>query len=108
MAAMAAPLPAENLDAWRAWAGELTGARKEEFEASNARHGLTRHSAWLQQNPDGSYVVIVLHDGPGGDNYMASLAQSDDEFDQWFLRTVVDVHGMDLSAGPPPSAEQFI
>jgi len=107
MAAMAAPLPAENLEAWRAWIGELNGPRKADFEASNARHGITRHSAWLQQNPDGSYVVIVLHEGPGGDLYLKNVSESADPFDQWFSETVVKVHDMDMSV-PPPHAEQAL
>ncbi|MBI1351314.1 MAG: hypothetical protein GC156_09365 [Actinomycetales bacterium] len=107
MTAMAAPLPAENLDAWRSWMLELKGPRSDEFQASNDRHGITRHSAWLQQNPDGSYVVIVLHDGPGGDTYMKNMAESQDPFDQWFARTVAEVHAMDMSV-PPPHAESVL
>lgn len=106
MEAMAAPLPADNVDAWRAWTGELKGARNAEFEASNARHQLSAHNAWLQANPDGNYVVIVVQDGPGAAGYLGSMAQSEDPFDQWFLSNVVSLHGMDLSAGPPPLAER--
>jgi len=108
MTAMAIPLLPDKVDAWRAWAGELNGPRKADFEASNARHQLTGHHAWLQTNPDGSSVVIVVHEGPGADGYMGSMAQSDDAFDQWFMSTVSDVHGMDPSAGPPPPAEKVI
>jgi hypothetical protein len=108
MAAMAVPLPAENVDSWRAWAAELKGPRSAEFEASNARHGITRHSAWLQHNPDDSYVVIVVQEGPRDETYMKEMAQSDDAFDQWFMKSVAQAHGMDMSAGPPPAAEQVL
>jgi len=108
MTAMAIPLLPDKVDAWRAWAGELNGPRKADFEASNARHQLTSHHAWLQTNPDGSSVVIVVHEGAGADGYMGSMAQSDVAFDQWFMSTVADVHGMDPNAGPPPPAEKVI
>jgi hypothetical protein len=101
---MAVPLPAENVDAWRAWTGELKGARKAEFDASNARHNVTMHDGWLQANPDGSYLVIVIQEGDGAAGYLGSMAQSDDAFDQWFLGQVASLHGMDPSAGPPPMA----
>jgi hypothetical protein len=108
MGAMAIPLPADKLDTWRAWTEELNGPRKADFEASNARHQLTGHHAWLQTNPDGSTVVIVIHQGPGGDGYLGSMAQSADPFDQWFMSTVNDVHGLPADAAPPPPAEQVL
>jgi len=108
MSAMAIPLLPDKVDAWRAWIAELNGPRKSEFEASNARHQLTSHHAWLQNNPDGSQLVIAVHEGPGGDNYMNAMGQSNDPFDQWFMRTVAEAHGMDASAPPPPPAEQVL
>ena len=33
----------------------------------NARHGLTEHRAYLQPMPDGSFAVLVILEGPGGD-----------------------------------------
>ncbi len=108
MGAMAVPIPPAKLDDWKAWTKELSGPRKAEFDASNTRHQLTSHRAWLQTNPDGSYLAVVVHEGPGADNYMMSLVQSEDPFDRWFAATVADVHGMDLTAAPPPPAEQYI
>ena len=94
---MAAPLPAEKLDDWEAWVGEITGPRKAEFDDMNARHGVTGHRAHLQPTPDGDYLVLVTADGPGSDGFTASVAFSDNEFDHWFVKTVADVHGMDPS-----------
>ena len=108
MGAMAAPIVPGKLDTWRSWVAELVGPRKAEFEASNARHQLTRHDAWLQNNPDGSQVVIVLHEGPGAEGYMRSVAESKDPFDQWFVSAVSEIHGMDLSGPLPPPAEKFL
>ena len=105
MPAMAVPLAAERLDLWEDWVAELTGPRKAAFDDMNARHGLTDHRAYLQPMPDGSYLVLVIHEGPGGADFLANLAQSDHEFDQWFMGAVVTAHDLELGS-PPPSASR--
>lgn len=106
MAAMAAPIAPGKLDAWEAWIAELKGPRKAEFDDMNQRMGLTGHRVWLQQTPDGHHLAIIVHDGPGADAFMGKVMTSDHEFDAWFRGNVAEVHGMDLSAPPPPPAEQ--
>lgn len=108
MGAMAVPVPEGKLDQWQAWMSELNGPRKAEFEASNARNGLTSHRAWLQTNPDGSHLVIAVHEGPHADTYLATLAASQDPFDHWFLSALADAHGMDPSGPLPPAAKQYL
>jgi hypothetical protein len=108
MQAMAIPIVPGKVDAWRGWIAELKGPRSAEFEASNKRHELTVHSAWLQTTPDGNHLAVVVHDGPGADSYMGSLLQSDDPFDQWFAAAVADVHGMDPNGPLPPAPEQVL
>jgi hypothetical protein len=105
---MAVPLPAEKLDAWKNWTEELKGARKAGFDDMNARLGLTEHRAYLQPTPDGSFLVLVVHEGPGGDDFMADVAASDHEFDRWFLKTVADLHGIDPSGPLPPAATRHL
>ncbi len=106
--AMAAPIVPGKEAAWEEWAGQLTGARKAEFEDFNTRHRLTDHRAWLQKNPDGSSVVIVIAEGPGAETFMGEFATSDHEFDKWFKESVVEIHGFDFSAPPPPAAARKI
>jgi hypothetical protein len=87
MAVMAAPLAAGNLAAWEYWVAELTGPRRSEFDEMNERHGLTTHEAYLQPTPDGDYIVLVVHGGPGGDSFLASMTGSENEFDRWLPAT---------------------
>jgi hypothetical protein len=101
---MAAPLAAEKLAAWESWIAELGGPRKAAFDDMNARQGLTDHRAYLQPTPDGSFLVLVIHEGPGADSFLPNVAQSDHEFDQWFVGAVADLHGIDTSAPLPPMA----
>ena len=82
MPALAAPLAADKLDAWEAWVGELNGPRK----------------------PDGSFLVLAIHEGPGADSFLANVASSSHDFDQWFLGAVADLHGMDTTGPMPPMA----
>ena len=104
MPALAAPLSADRLGDWEAWIGELGGSRKAEFEDMNARHGLTEHRAYLQPMPDGSFLVLAVHEGPGADAFLPSLMGSDNSFDQWFAASIGEIHGMDGSGPMPPLA----
>jgi hypothetical protein len=108
MPAMAVPLAADKLEAWQGWVAELNGARKAAFEDMNARHGLTEHRAYLQPTPDGNFLVLVIAEGSGSDSFLANIAQSDHEFDQWFIGAVADLHGMDTSGPPPPMASRSL
>ncbi len=104
MPALAAPLAADKLGAWEAWIDELTGARKAEYDDMNARHGLTEHRAYLQPLPDGGFLVLAIHEGPGSEGFLGSLASSDNEFDKWFLGQIAGLHAIDPGAPPPPMA----
>ena len=106
MEAMAAPIKPGKVDAWEAWMAELNGPRKAEFDDMNQRHGLTTHAVWLQANPDGSHLVVVVFDGPGASTFVHDVAGSDHEFDGWFRSNIENVHPMDLSAPPPPAPQR--
>jgi hypothetical protein len=106
MPALAAPLAADELGAWEDWIAELNGARKAEFDDMNARHGLSEHRAYLQPTPGGDYLVLAIHEGPGGDSFLESLAGSDHEFDRWFLGSVASLHAIDPSGPLPPMASR--
>jgi hypothetical protein len=102
--ALAAPLAADKLGTWEGWITELSGPRKAAFEDMNARHGLTEHRAYLQPLPDGNYLVLAIHEGPGSEDFIASVLGSDHEFDRWFAESIGGIHGFDPSAPLPPTA----
>ena len=72
----------------------------EIFDEFNKKHGLTRHDAWLAETSEGP-VVVALHEGPGADDFMQNVADSQDSFEVDFKEKLMEFHGMDL-AGPPP------
>jgi|ERR671912_169084 hypothetical protein len=108
MGAFAAPIVPGKLDTWRDWTAELTGSRKAGFEDMNTRYNLTDHRAWLQPTPDGQHMAVVLIEGPGADDFMPTLATSDDDFDAWFRAGISEVHGIDFSGPLPPPTQRFL
>lgn len=104
MAGIAIPIVPDKVEAWKSWMHEVVHDRKNEFDEFNRRMGLTAHRAWLMQSPDGP-VAVVLHDGPGADDFLQKLAVSTQPFDTWFRDRISEFHGMDFStppSGPPP------
>ena len=104
MTAIAAPILPGKLDVWKEWIAELNGPRAGELDDLERRAEITRHRAYLQQNPDGGHLVIVVWDGPGADRFLPMVGNSDHPFDVWFRAKVKETHGMDMAAppGPPP------
>jgi len=105
MSLILAPILDGKLQAWKDWAGKLSGA---EFEDFNSRYDLTRHAAWLAETPAGP-MAIVLFEGPGAEDHMQRLAASDNEFDRWHRDNIKEVHGMDITQPPPgPLPELYV
>ena len=104
--AFVAPLLPGKAEDHRQLCEELVGARREEYEASRQRLGITREAAWHQGTPAGTVSVICLEaDDPGF--AMQGMGTSSDPFDEWFRERVRDIHGVDL-ASPPPPPEQVL
>ncbi|WP_340114007.1 hypothetical protein [Maribellus mangrovi] len=94
------PLKKDKLGEWKKWADSLNGDQKQAFDEFNKKHGITRHDAWLAETPEGP-VVVALHEGPGADDFMQNVADSQGSFEVDFKEKLMEYHGMDL-AGPPP------
>jgi hypothetical protein len=79
------------------WQGE----RRDQYEASRQRLGITRESVWIQPTPAGDVVVIHLEARDLG-AALRGMATSDEPFDVWFREHVRRVHDVDLSQPLPP------
>jgi hypothetical protein len=101
------PIVDGKLEDWKAWAAELQGPRRADFDDLNRRHGLTRHDSWLAETPVGP-MAVVLHEGPGADEFVPNLMASDNEVDVWFMESVAEFHGVDPSKPMPPMPEKYI
>jgi len=77
-------------------------AEPEAYRESRTRAGVTVERAYWQHTPMGDFVVAYLE----ADNIARALgaaAQSDLQIDRFFVETVREVHGVDLTQ-PPPGA----
>jgi hypothetical protein len=96
---IAAPVP----DAAKFWkmCREMT-ARTSEHRESRERSGITLERAFYLH--DAKMAVVYLE----GDDPVASMEKamaSTAAYDKWFTGEVAAVHGMDMSAKPPPKPE---
>ena len=103
----AVPILPGKTEAWKQAVSEIRGPRKNEYEESRRRMGVTREVVSLQPSPDADYVVVYLEgDDPAG--VVSRYLHSDEPFDRWFAETVlIGTHGMDASQEPPPPNEVF-
>jgi hypothetical protein len=88
----------------RKFAGDVAGARRKEFDESQARFGATRETWSLQPTPDGD-LMLVWFEAPDIEKGFATLAESAEPFDIWFRGQVQETTGFDLAAPadePPP------
>jgi hypothetical protein len=90
-------------DVARSFAKELSGPRLDQFNAQQARGGVTRETWTVQQTPTGA-VILVWFDGDI-DKAFADIATDESEFATWFRAQVLEISGFDLAApddGPLP------
>lgn len=98
------PVQAGKEDEARAFAAEIMGPRRTEFDAHHARADNSRETWALQETPMGSYMLVWFE----GDveKAFADLATNDSDFTTWFRGRLLDVTGVDLGGppdGPPPT-----
>jgi hypothetical protein len=90
-------------DAFRAWVAEITGPRKEQYDALNRSSDITRETWALATTPMGSFMVVWFE----GDVQKAfeHTATAQDEFTAWHRGQLLEVTGIDMtqpSEGPLP------
>ncbi|MCH8011503.1 MAG: hypothetical protein IIA61_06085 [Candidatus Marinimicrobia bacterium] len=100
-----APVLSDKLEEWKQWLSDLNGSRSSEYKDFLERYGITRDRVWLQQNPDGSYLAAIIHEGEGASTMMQKFATSDHPFDVEFRNKVAAAHGIDFTQPPPPGPE---
>lgn len=103
--AFAVPILPGKTDAWRAFAAEIVGPRKSQFEQSQKEVHVTAENWYLQQTPHGDMAIIYM-EGEDPASALGHISQSQGEFEMWFKEQALEIHGMDLSQPMPgPIAE---
>lgn len=76
------------------FAGELMGARAEEYARS--QQSVIRETWHLQETPMGDFLIVNF-DAPDPAAVFAGLAESTDPFDVWFRQQANEITGIDFS-----------
>jgi len=103
--AFAIPVLPNKTGRFREFANELNGIHEAEYDESLRRFqiGVT---LFLQQTPHVDLVISVIEgEEPAG--VFGALAASSNPFDRWHMGQIVELHGLDLSAPPPPANQQL-
>ncbi len=76
-------------------------ARPTDHAKSRRDLGIVMERAFYQRMPDGGTLLVVHVVGPGAEQMMERMVESDSPYDRWFVDRVKDVHGIDVRAGLP-------
>ena len=91
------PIVAGKVEAWRRFCQELSGSRRQMYEASRRRLGMTRERLVLVESAFGSAAVTTF-EAPDVGWMLGQLVTSDLPFDRWYRQQVRELHGVDLAA----------
>jgi hypothetical protein len=94
------PVAPNQIENWRRFCQELLGARRNAYEASRRRLGITRERFSLVQTPTGTAVRVTLEAEDVGEA-ISRLAASGNPFDQWLKERLRAMHGVSFSAAEP-------
>jgi hypothetical protein len=92
-------LPGKN-DSARAFQQELDGPRKNDYDASERRIGITKEMWFVAQTPAGDQLVSYM-ESADFNKALSMFVQSRDDFDLWFKERLADATGVDLNDPPP-------
>jgi hypothetical protein len=91
------PILAGKVEAWRRFCQELAGSRRQPYEASRQRLGITRERLALVETNFGSTAVTTL-ESPDLGRALGQIMASELPFDVWYRERLQDLHGVNLAA----------
>ncbi len=90
------PILAGKVEAWRRFCQEMSGSRRQKYEASRRRLGITHERLALIETAFGSAAVTTLEAQDLG-QALGQLLNSTLPFDNWYREQMQDLHGFHLS-----------
>ena len=90
------PILAGKVEAWRRFCQELCGFRREPYEVSRQRLGITRERLALVETTYGSTAVTTL-EAPDVAQSLGQIIASDLPFEVWYRERIQELHGVNLS-----------
>ena len=106
-ALFAVPILPGKTGAARAFLEELERDRGQQFDVSERRLGNTRELWAIQQTPQGD-LYVVYAEASNMASAFQQFAVSQDPFDVWFKREIVDTTGMDVNTPPPGPMSEIL
>jgi hypothetical protein len=89
------PILAGKVEAWRRFCQELSGFRRQPYEASRERLGITCERMALVDTAFGSTAVTTL-EAPNVDWALGQIITSGQSFDVWYRERLQELHGISL------------
>jgi len=104
---LAAPVLPGKLEKWKGMLKEVKGKRKKDYQASRKKMGIKHERVWLQHSPMGDFVLVSF-EGKDTSRVLERFMKSKDPFDTWFAKNLEEIHGIEVSAGPPEINELYL
>jgi hypothetical protein len=90
------PIVPGMVEAWRRFCQEMSGSRRQAYEGSRRRLGITRERLALVETAYGSAAVTTL-EAPDVAEALGQIITSDLPFDRWYRERVRALHGINLA-----------
>ncbi|OGO14068.1 MAG: hypothetical protein A2Z45_09335 [Chloroflexi bacterium RBG_19FT_COMBO_55_16] len=90
------PILDGKVEAWRRFTQELCGFRRESFETSRHRLGITHERLTLVETSFGATAVTTL-EAPDVAQALGQIITSDLPFDVWYRDRIQELHGVNLA-----------
>lgn len=90
------PILDGKVEAWRRFCQELCGFRREPYEVSRQRLGITRERLTLVETTFGATAVTTL-EAPDVAQALGQIIASDLPFDVWYREKLLELHGVNLA-----------
>jgi hypothetical protein len=78
---------------------EIESEKKDDYDRSEQRLGISKEVAWSAKTDSGTVAVIYI-ESENFESAFGQFVQSKDSFDLWFKQQVLDISGLDLNNPP--------
>ena len=94
---MSNPIRPGKVEAWRRFCQELGSSRRQSFEESRRRLGITRERLGVVETPFGSAAITAI-DAPNVGQALGEIMTSDLPFDRWYRGRIQELQGVKQSS----------
>jgi hypothetical protein len=107
------PIVPGKVEAWRRFCQEMSGSRRQMYEASRRQLGITRERLALVGTAFGSAAVTTLEADDVG-LALRQIITSNLPFDRWYREQMQELHGVNLagyegfSQQAPPEDQELL